>query len=66
MLGNRRDEASISAGPSFPQIPLGLSVQMLINGTWTDITPYVYARSDIRSPGGGLTRPSRSTRPTAR
>ena len=41
------DEASLSAGPSFPQIPLGLSVQMLINGTWTDITSYVYARNDI-------------------
>ena len=41
------DEASLSAGPSFPQIPLGISVQILINGTWTDITSYVYARTDI-------------------
>ena len=41
------DEATISAGPSFPQIPLGVSVQLLVNGTWTDITSYVYARSDI-------------------
>lgn len=41
------DQAFISAGPSFPQIPLGLNVEILINGTWTDITSYVYARSDV-------------------
>ena len=41
------DEASVAAGPSFPEIPLGLSVQMLINGTWTDVTSYVYERSDV-------------------
>lgn len=31
----------------FPQFPLGLLVEILINGTWLDITSLVYQRSDI-------------------
>lgn len=31
----------------FPGSPLGTKVEILINGTWTDITGYVYQRNDI-------------------
>ncbi len=35
------------AGIPFPQGPLGTKVELLINGTWTDVTPYVYQRADM-------------------
>lgn len=30
----------------FPQVALGLKYELLINGTWTDISTYVYQRDD--------------------
>lgn len=35
------------AGTAFPVSPLGITVELLLNGTWTDITSYVYSRDDI-------------------
>ncbi len=32
---------------TFPQTPLGLTLELLINGTWTDITSLVYGREDL-------------------
>ncbi len=32
---------------TFPQTPLGLTVELLINGTWTDVTSLVYGREDL-------------------
>jgi hypothetical protein len=32
---------------SFPASPLGSKVEILLNGTWTDITPFVLARDDV-------------------
>jgi hypothetical protein len=32
----------------FPRTPLGLKTEILVNGTWTDITAFVYARQDIQ------------------
>ncbi len=32
---------------TFPATPLGLTVELLINGTWTDVTSLVYGRDDL-------------------
>lgn len=31
----------------FPVTPLGIKIELLLNGTWTDITNFVYQRQDI-------------------
>ena len=38
---------SVAAHQPFPSVPLGLKIELLINGTWTDVTPYVYQRASI-------------------
>lgn len=35
------------SGSEFPLSPLGITVELLLNGTWTDISSYVYQRNDI-------------------
>jgi hypothetical protein len=36
----------------FPQVVLGIKVEILLNGTWNDISQYVYQRDDIQITGG--------------
>ena len=38
---------SVAAHEPFPSVPLATKVELLINGTWTDVTPYVYQRADM-------------------
>jgi hypothetical protein len=38
---------TVAQGFPFPQQPLALKIELLINGTWTDISSYVYQRADI-------------------
>lgn len=45
----------------FPLIPLGIMVEILINGTWADISEFVYQRDDIQIGGGA---PDETTKPT--
>src|SRR6266511_2242801 len=43
----RRRPSRVGLGMTFPQTPLGLTLELLINGTWTDITSLVYGREDM-------------------
>ncbi len=38
---------TFSAEYPFPATPLGIIVELLINGTWADVTAFVYARNDV-------------------
>ena len=38
--------------PQFPANPLGILVEIQVNGTWVDITSYVYQRDGINITGG--------------
>jgi hypothetical protein len=38
---------TITQGFPFPQEPLAQKIELLLNGTWTDISNYVYQRADI-------------------
>ena len=46
--GSAADMGSFSVLPVFPQYLLGLYVQILINGTWTDISSFVQQSQDIQ------------------
>src|SRR5487761_12061 len=39
--------ASLQAAPTFPSTLLTMKYELLINGTWTDITNFVYQRDDV-------------------
>lgn len=45
------EAASLVLQPTF--YPVGITVEILINGTWTDISTYVYQRDNIVITGGG-------------
>lgn len=42
--------ASLTTGSLYP---VAITVEILVNGTWTDISTYVYQRADIIITGGG-------------
>jgi hypothetical protein len=45
----------------FPLVPLGIIVEIYVNGAWNDISDFVYNRDDISITGGapdGVTKPS--------
>lgn len=58
----------IAAGGSqvfpFPLFPLTFTVEILLNGTWTDITQYVYQRADIQITSRGRPDESQTVQPT--
>ncbi len=35
-------------------LPLGITAELLINGTWTDISQYVYQRDGVHVTGGAV------------
>lgn len=47
---------------NWPQRPLNIIVEILVNGTWNDISDFVYERDDIQISGGS---PDQSSKPTA-
>jgi hypothetical protein len=49
--GQVLDEATGLVLP-ISMFPIGVKVELLINGTWTDISPYVYQRDPIQISGG--------------
>lgn len=48
---------------TFPAAPINVLVQILVDGAWIDITPYVYARNDIIISGRGRPNESQSVNP---
>lgn len=55
--------SSVSALP-FPTNVLGVKIELLLNGTWTDITSYVYQRDNIVITGRGRADETTSVQPT--
>jgi hypothetical protein len=53
------EAASLVLPPNF--YPVGITVEILINGTWTDISTYVYQRDNIVITGGNA---DETTKPT--
>jgi large repetitive protein len=43
---------TVNAAAAFPAIPLPVVVEILLNGTWTDISKFVYQRDTIQISGG--------------
>jgi hypothetical protein len=46
----------------FPKIPIGVKIEILVNGTWTDITQYMQQRADMVI---GYGRPDQSSNGTS-
>ena len=42
-----------SGPPAFPATPLGVKTELLLNGTWTDISAYMYQRNPVQITGMG-------------
>ncbi len=51
--------------PVFPATPLGILVQILVNGAWTDISDFVYQRNDISISGRGRPDETSQTSPAS-
>lgn len=50
---------------AFPANPIGLLVQILVNGSWIDITGYIYNRTDLIISGRGRPNETQSASPVS-
>lgn len=57
-LSGLSPSVDVTVPPEFPTNPLGILVELLLNGTWTDITTFVYWRAGISLSNG---RPDESS-----
>lgn len=58
------DSIGVGSYTYFPDNPLGMKFEILLNGTWTDITIYVYNRANIPIGRGRPNETSRMTQST--
>ena len=63
--GSSSESLSVVKYSNFPQYVLGLKVELLLNGTWTDVTSYVYQRSVISITGRGRQNDTTSAQPSS-